>query len=631
MADELANDFSPPVPKFTKPSKDEAASDFAPPGTQAPDTQKDWGNADFLTEVLPAAVRNAPESALHQLTAIPEAVIHYDRTAEGMKMLGRGILSKTGMGGSEDPEQRAKDEAIVNGMIAPYTSWAGFKKSLATDPFEFLTTAGMALSGGATGAGKLAKTLASTGTTAGKYAGMGVSGLGKVAEGLSYAADPTKSALGLVSGAVKYGALPAAARIAEQETGINKATLSQAFEAGAARNPDFKKSFNDYATGRGDPVAFSQGNAKAFTAMQADEIGQWAKDKANLAQLSAPVDFAPAYKAIDEFRNNIGPVQGGVGPEVRKAHNVLDEVEDQLRFRESLPAGDPLKTVEGMDQLKRSLYKDMESSSGYASDAYKQAWAGVRQSIFDTAPEYVNLMDKYQAVQDGLQNVQKILGTGNRVAANTEMAKFIKQFGDSFGAQEIAKLAKYDPTIPYKVAGASVFAAAGHPSSWTTGLSLAQLGNLGASLAFGNPIHMAGALGSILAQKQILTPKNVSKVPYYAGEIAGSLPGRAVGSAIEGAGAARPVVQPELMQLQNTQTDVNGGDEGNKFLTIRPGRNYRTGRASGGRTIGHDEISDRLVRMADQVRKQVSTHTEKLLDTPDDHIAKALEIANRDI
>jgi len=650
MADDLASDFQlPEIKKAARPEPGEA-SDFMLPGYEAPDVQKDWGKADFLTEVLPAAVRNAPQSALHQLTAIPEAIYHYDRTAEGMKMLGRGILSKTGMGGSEDPEQRAKDEAVVSAMVAPYTSWAGFKKSLATDPFEFLTTAGMALSGGATGASKVAKALASTGTTAGEYAAKGVSGLGKVAEGLSYAADPTKAALGLASGAVKYAALPAAARIAEQEAGINKPTLAQAFEAGKSRTPpkappgtipepDFKKSFNDYATGRGDPVAFSQGNAKAFNAMKADEIGEWAKDKANLAQLGDPVDFAPAYKAIQDFRNSIGPVQGGVGPEIRKAHDVLDQVESQLRFRDSLPVNyiqgfpqhDLLKTVEGVDQLKRSLYKDMDSVSGYASDAYKQAWAGVRQSLFNTAPEYITLMDKYQAVQDGLQNVQKILGTGNRVAANTEMAKFIKQFGDSFGAQEIEKLAKYDPTIPYKVAGASVFAAAGHPSSWTTGLSLAQLGNLGASLFTGNPIHMAGALSGILAQKQLLTPKNVTKIPFYAGEAAGSLPGRAVGAVVEGAGAARPIVQPGSMQLQNAQTDVNEGDEGDKFLTVRPGREYRTGRASGGRTIGHDEISDRLVRMADQVRKQVSTHTEKLLDTPDDHIAKALEIANRDI
>jgi len=650
MADDLASDFQlPEIKKAARPEPGEA-SDFMLPGYEAPDVQKDWGKADFLTEVLPAAVRNAPQSALHQLTAIPEAIYHYDRTAEGMKMLGRGILSKTGMGGSEDPEQRAKDEAVVSAMVAPYTSWAGFKKSLATDPFEFLTTAGMALSGGATGASKVAKALASTGTTAGEYAAKGVSGLGKVAEGLSYAADPTKAALGLASGAVKYAALPAAARIAEQEAGINKPTLAQAFEAGKSRTPpkappgtipepDFKKSFNDYATGRGDPVAFSQGNAKAFNAMKADEIGEWAKDKANLAQLGDPVDFAPAYKAIQDFRNSIGPVQGGVGPEIRKAHDVLDQVESQLRFRDSLPVNyiqgfpqhDLLKTVEGVDQLKRSLYKDMDSVSGYASDAYKQAWAGVRQSLFNTAPEYITLMDKYQAVQDGLQNVQKILGTGNRVAANTEMAKFIKQFGDSFGAQEIEKLAKYDPTIPYKVAGASVFAAAGHPSSWTTGLSLAQLGNLGASLFTGNPIHMAGALSGILAQKQLLTPKNVTKIPFYAGEAAGSLPGRAVGAVVEGAGAARPIVQPGLMQLQNAQTDVNEGDEGDKFLTVRLGREYRTGRASGGRTIGHDEISDRLVRMADQVRKQVSTHTEKLLDTPDDHIAKALEIANRDI
>ena len=638
MVDEIADDFNPPVSKITKPPQDETASDFMPPGVQAPDVEKDWGSAGW-GDVLSSAARNAPESALHQLTAIPDAIIHYDRTAEGIKMLGRGLMSKAGIGGSEDPEQRAKDESVVSAMVAPYTSWAGLKKSLATDPFEFLTTAGMALSGGATGAGKVAKVLASTGTTAGKVGANVASGLGKVAEGLSYAADPTKSALGLASGAVKYGALPAAARIAEQETGINKPTLSQAFEAGKSRTPpnappgtipepDFKKSFNDYATGRGDPVAFSQGNVKAFNAMKADEVGEWVKDKNNLAQLGDPVDFSPAYKAIDDFRNSLGPVQGGVGPEVRKAHNVLDEVENQLRFRDSLPAGDPLKTVEGVDQLKRSLYKDMDATPGYASDAYKQAWAGVRQSLFDAAPEYTNLMDKYQAVQDGLQNVQKILGTGNRVAANTEMAKFIKQFGDSFGAQEIEKLAKYDPTIPYKVAGASVFAAAGHPSSWTTGLSLAQLGNLGTALVMGNPIHMAGALGGILVQKQLLTPKNVTKIPFYAGEVAGSIPGRAIGNAADVAGTVRPVGQPGLMQLQNAQTNANGGDEGDKFLTIRPGRSYR---ASGGRTIGHDEISDRLVRMADQVRKQVSSHTEKLLDTPDDHVAKALEIANRDI
>ena len=250
---------------------------------------------------------------------------------------------------------------------------------------------------------------------------------------------------------------------------------------------------------------------------------------------------------------------------------------------------------------------------------------GDRKSLSDTAPEYTKLMDKYQAVQDGLQNVQKTLGTGNRVAANTEMAKFIKQFGDSFGAAEIEKLAKYDPTIPYKVAGAAIHSAAGHPSNWTTGLSLAQLGNLGAGIFTGNPVHMAGALGGILLQKQLLSPKNVAAVPYYAGTISGNPVAQGIG---EGASAARKVGTPDLMGLQNAETDVTGEIPP---LTIRPGREYRPGRATGGRIMDAEAISDRLVRQADQVKKEVSNHTEQLLETPDDHVAKALEIANRHI
>lgn len=624
MPDNLASDFQlPPVKSQERPVPG-GASDFLLPGYEAPDNQKDWGEASW-GDVLSSGLRNAPASALHQITAIPEAIMNHTQTWEGMKSVGRGIAAKTGLGGSDDPDQRAQDEAVVNAFVAPYTSIAGLKKSLATDPFEVLSTAGMALTGGATGAAKIGSTLAKTGTAAGEIGAKAANTAAKTMGALAYPLDPAGRALDVAGWAGKKTLLPAAARIAEQETGISRPALEKAFEAGASRDPAFKKSFNDYATGRGDPVAFSQDTSRAFEKMKADEISNWASDKANLAQLGSTVDFAPAYQAINDFRSQIGPIQGGVGPEVRRAHDVLDAIEDHLRFRESLPANDLLRTVEGVDQLKRSLYKDIEASSGYAADAYKQAWAGIRKSLSDAAPEYTNLMEKYQAVQDGLQNVQKTLGTGNRVAANTEMAKFIKQFGDSFGAAEIEKLAKYDPTIPYKVAGAAIHSAAGHPSNWTTGLSLAQLGNLGASIFTGNPLHMAGALGGLLLQKQLLSPKNVAAVPYYAGAISGNPVAQGIG---EGASAARKVGTPALMGLQNAETDVTGEIPP---LTIRPGREYRPGRATGGRIMDAEAISDRLVRQADQVKKEVSNHTEQLLDTPDDHVAKALEIANRHI
>ena len=57
-------------------------------------------------------------------------------------------------------------------------------------------------------------------------------------------------------------------------------------------------------------------------------------------------------------------------------------------------------------------------------------------------------------------------------------------------------------------------------------------------------------------------------------------------------------------------------------LTIQ-GPGNRMGRKSGGR------VSDRLVTMVDRAKKNINNSTESLLQTPDSHVAHALEIANR--
>lgn len=56
----------------------------------------------------------------------------------------------------------------------------------------------------------------------------------------------------------------------------------------------------------------------------------------------------------------------------------------------------------------------------------------------------------------------------------------------------------------------------------------------------------------------------------------------------------------------------------------------RVGRANGGR-VGVDVEADALVRAADRAKKNFNRTTEPLLNTPDNHIAKALEAANRAI
>ena len=601
------------------------------PGIEIPAAEKDWSNASGW-DVAKSALQHAPASAMHQIMAIPEAIMNYEQTGQGLKTLGRGALSSIGIGLGNDAEQRASDEAALKdtakAIVAPYTSWANFKKTMATDPFEVLSTVGMVASGGGLGAVKAGELAAKTGTTVGKAVGSASSAVGKGLEGLSYGLDPTKAVLGATGKLASKAGTPILTGLAGSESGLNKPTLNAAFEAGAAPKnpgllasgapaPDIKKAFNDYAAGRGDPVSFSQDAAAAFKKMRDEEITTWANEKAsNMAALQTPVNLQPAYDAIDAYRQRILSPAAAPGPEAARAHKALDDARNSLDIINSLPPGHPDKTMAGLDKLKQALYDDKSAASGAAKNAYNQAWVGVRDALGQHSTGYGDLMKKYQVIQDGLQDVEKTLGTGNRVAANAEMAKFIRAFSDSYGSKSINKLAEYDPTLPYKVAGASIHAAAGHPNKWSA-LTIGQLANMGLGMISNNPYHTIAAGAGLAAQKALLTPQNVAGIAQRAGAISTNPVAQAAGTS---ASLSRQAATPALMSLQNAEEyePVNP-------LAVRPGR------ASGGRTIGHDEISDRLVRMADQVRKQVSTHTEKLLDTPDDHIAKALEIANRDI
>ena len=53
--------------------------------------------------------------------------------------------------------------------------------------------------------------------------------------------------------------------------------------------------------------------------------------------------------------------------------------------------------------------------------------------------------------------------------------------------------------------------------------------------------------------------------------------------------------------------------------------NMRYGRKSGGR------VSDKLVSMVDRAKKNINNDTQSLLKTHDNHVAQALEIANRNL
>jgi hypothetical protein len=84
-------------------------------------------------------------------------------------------------------------------------------------------------------------------------------------------------------------------------------------------------------------------------------------------------------------------------------------------------------------------------------------------------------------------------------------------------------------------------------------------------------------------------------------------------------------------KLLRTTVAISRQNE-NKDQAAEPPRadGGRVGRANGGK-VGVDVEADALIRAAERSKKDFNRTTEPLLNTPDNHIAKALEVANRAI
>ena len=99
--------------------------------------------------------------------------------------------------------------------------------------------------------------------------------------------------------------------------------------------------------------------------------------------------------------------------------------------------------------------------------------------------------------------------------------------------------------------------------------------------------------------------------------------------------AMNPMAQRYLEnQLVNSSSGIRNlaaGFEGMKY-GLPHFLDTREGRKAGGRVgMSHEKMADQLVMAAERAKKGISKGTESLLEMPDDHVAHALEVANRSI
>ena len=553
--------------------------------------------------------------SLAAAAAMPEEA----RTAAKRKMFDLG-----------SPEQQAQDRAVASALAEPFTSEAGFKKALATDPFTIISMAAAPVSAGGGALSSGASALSKLGT-AGKVASSITQPIAKSLQVAGTLMDPVSTAVGAaktVGGIGKTLLGPGAQSV---YTGAPKSAFEAAYEAGKSTNPELKEAFNKFALGEGSNVDFSQAVDKAVRKMRDEGSKEWMQKKgAVTGAATQDMPFQPIYDAISTARADLPSRKvAAANPDsaANLAHLELDKIENQLLTMDLAPAGDPLRKIDAFDKFKQSLWQDSKAQGGnsFASNAYKKVHAGVKDAISSVSPEYDALMDEYQHFLDTMQNVNAAAGNSSRTAANAQMAKAMKSLKSPSGVDAIEELAKHDPRIPYMAAGAALQPkiASGFIQRALEGGGLLHTAGAIAKMGFtGDPLHALLALGGFGIQSMAQSPSLMGGLNYRMGQVAGSLPAKTVRAGTEAAEAASPaIINLEREERQKkTQPKKAGGSVG------------RVKRASGGK-VSHDvaPLVSRLMGLAEQAKKATDNNTKPLLDAPDASIVKALRVANQAI
>ena len=564
----------------------------APPAGAAPGVAEPAGGEDYAnmpwSEVGKRAMSNALPSAGRAFEGVYSAVKNYKDTAGAIGQIGSGLYSKAAgaLGAEQDPTEKAANEAVVNAIGDMYSNRygtaSGFKQTLAEDPFAIGMDVASAVP--MVGAGLRTAGLSGTANAISKVGALG---------------DPITLAAKTVGTAGKLAAKPAigAARYAQgAASGVPQSVLKIAENAGKSTDVGARDAFKMFASGKGDHRDIARAAMDAVDELKQAASAEYVARRGALATAELPM--GSIMTALSDVKRALSPHGVDLFP---GASTIVSQMEQKIHQVAS--AADPAaRSAVGLDLLKRSLNdilngaKHSPEVSGHVGSLGKVPQA-VKDAISGFDPGYEGMMSAWEKWRLEMQDFQKTLGTSDRAAESARLAKLLStaKRGDRMTLlNELAARTSAGKYLPYMIAGATV--------EHFLPQYLLGMGAAGIGMFTGSPVH--GAAAAIAA-----SPRLSGYTSY------------GVGSAMRGldrvsdvASSYPPVVSNIASQLGNSQ----GGD--------------RIGRKAGGRVgVVHEKLADQLVTAAERAKKDISAGTESLLDTPDDHVAKALEVANRSI
>ena len=297
----------------------------------------------------------------------------------------------------------------------------------------------------------------------------------------------------------------------------------------------------------------------------------------------------------------------------------------------SARTGTPVPAME-LHRIRSELGKDLSSLDGSRAEAAAMARDAI-DDLIDNAAAVANSPQKIAMLNEARRRHQALLvmqnavksarvrGGANGVVTPSDLVSALERvYGrrnvTTGNVNRMGKLAE---------SGLNTFGPIGKgtASGWRSAIPFTEL-----------LLGGGGAFGALQGAAMYGIPLKLAAIPAGAGAaLAGLDASRRVAIGQLERYADNPVVQRYLEnQLASPTTGISGmGAAVRSGAAGYPSYDERQGRKSGGRVGSHEAEADHLVMAAERAKRGLSAHTEGLLNTSDDAVASALEIANRSI
>jgi hypothetical protein len=571
-----------------------------------------------LGTVLGTAATNFPSSAYNVLTSMVEPILSPVETAKAIGQLGEGAYSKVKgkLGFSQDPEEKARQEAAIDAVGAHfadrYGSREGFRKAFMEDPAGIMMDLSTVLTGGGAlvartpalaakvgqvaskvpGAAQIASTVGSVPGAANVAAtiGKGVEELGEAAQTIGRAVDPFSLGLKVtekgIEGAGKLAAVPISLK-----SGASIRSLQHAVDAGLTQNVEFVR----HLSGQGSTDEVVQAVQDAIRTVAKERSDDYLSRMKGPRASTVPLDFNPVLSELATQYKNMSHLKGPT--------SALSEAYAEVGSYQQRG----LNTIADFDRLKQRLDEIRQS---YPQDSRSQAAiTAVRQQVYKTiagrSPEYARAMEAYQTASKKLDELKAELAGNRNATVSQQMRKILKAQKSPFGSSLLDDLDRLNPDLKYMIAGQEL--------SQVLPVGTVRQAIIGGMLpAHGSYQAMAGLDPTLMAI-------HAATLPFASPIVGGSVLGAT------GLAAGVPARIGEVYGKVPSMVRYAPYQAGTVIEEAKEGMQERPQRKAGGRVT----TASQLIASVERAKQRVNNTTKPLMRASDDQIARALAIANR--